>query len=49
MYERIKDFVFVFLKKMFALTFITLITRQNYNKLPMVNGKKKEKKNVSVM
>lgn len=33
---------------MFALTFMTLITRQNYNKLPMVNGKK-EKKNVPVM
>lgn len=29
---------------MFALTFMTLITRQNYNKLPMVNGKKEKKK-----
>lgn len=40
MYERTKVFFF---KKMFALTFMTLITRQNYNKLPMVNGIKKRK------
>lgn len=41
MYERIQFFL---KKKMFALTFMTLITRQNYNKFPMVNNKKEKKR-----